>query len=305
MAGCRLPSSGPQAAPGNALRRPGGPSITARTSYVLELVPSTAARNRMPARAMRFIACPSGSCETCASWSSTTRQVICLFRDWADSSYQFCVEGYFGVENLGNRAVLLGFAGNPGEGSFVQVRHFGAQGQRRPADAEALALRLEGDRGLGAELRRRIASALQPKGQGHGEAPSMGGSDQLFGIGAPLVLEARPERVRGLRQHAGIGGKMTAAGAAGPAPNCFRLADHLSLRCKASLFVTASSHTGCFNTVVSTGRFRKRLPVAAKIALATAGTMAEVPASPIPPGGSELWTRWTSMAGASSMRSIW
>src|SRR5262245_66207644 len=85
----------------------------------------------------------------------------------ADSSYQFCVEGYFGVENLGNRAVLLGFAGNPGEGSFVQVRHFGAQGQRRPADAEALALRLEGDRGLGAELRRRIASALKPKGQGN------------------------------------------------------------------------------------------------------------------------------------------
>jgi hypothetical protein len=31
--------------------------------------------------------------------------------------------------------------------------------------------------------------------------------------------------------------------------------------------------------------------------------MADVPASPIPPGGSELWTMWTSMAGASSMRS--
>src|SRR5262245_38089015 len=238
-------------------------------------------------------------------WVRTDNLNVSIIGPPADSSYQFCVEGYFGVENLGNRAVLLGFAGNPGEGSFVQVRHFGAQGQRRPADAEALALRLEGDRGLGAELRGRIASALQPKGQGHGKAPGMGGSDQLFGIGAPLVLEARPERVRGLRQHAGIGGKMTAAGAAGPAPNCFRLADHLSLRCKASLFVTASSHTGCFNTVVSTGRFRKRLPVAAKIALATAGTMAEVPASPIPPGGSELWTRWTSMAGASSMRSIW
>ena len=52
----------------------------------------------------------------------------------------------------------------------------------------------------------------------------------------------------------------------------------------------SSVHTGCFNAVVSTGSFRKRLPVAAKIALATAGTMAEVPASPIPPGGSELAT---------------
>jgi hypothetical protein len=66
-----------------------------------------------------------------------------------------------------------------------------------------------------------------------------------------------------------------------------------------------SIHTGCFSTLLSTGTFRKRLPVAAKIALATAGTIAEVPASPIPPGGSELWTMWTSMAGASFMRRIW
>src|SRR5260221_13442448 len=66
-----------------------------------------------------------------------------------------------------------------------------------------------------------------------------------------------------------------------------------------------SVHTGCFNVVLSIGSFRKRLPVAAKIALVTAGTMAEVPASPIPPGGSELWTMWTSMAGASFIRSIW
>jgi hypothetical protein len=51
-----------------------------------------------------------------------------------------------------------------------------------------------------------------------------------------------------------------------------------------------SVHTGCFNALVSIGSFRKRLPVAAKIALVTAGTMAEVPASPIPPGGSRLWT---------------
>src|SRR5258705_359866 len=65
------------------------------------------------------------------------------------------------------------------------------------------------------------------------------------------------------------------------------------------------AHTGCFNAVVSIGSFRKRLPVAAKIALVTAGGIAEVPHSPIPPGGSELWTMWTSMAGASFMRKIW
>jgi hypothetical protein len=57
--------------------------------------------------------------------------------------------------------------------------------------------------------------------------------------------------------------------------------------------------------VVLIGSSRKRLPVAAKIALVTAGTMAEVPVSPIPPGGSELLTMWTSMAGTSFMRRIW
>ncbi len=69
--------------------------------------------------------------------------------------------------------------------------------------------------------------------------------------------------------------------------------------------VALVTHTGCFNAAVSTGSCRKRLPVAAKIALVTAGTIAEVPASPIPPGGSELWTMWTSTAGASFMRRIW
>jgi hypothetical protein len=56
---------------------------------------------------------------------------------------------------------------------------------------------------------------------------------------------------------------------------------------------------------VSIGSFSKRLPVAAKIALVTAETIAEVPGSPVSPGGSELGTMWTSMLGASFMRRIW
>jgi hypothetical protein len=44
-----------------------------------------------------------------------------------------------------------------------------------------------------------------------------------------------------------------------------------------------SVHTGYFNALVPIGKFAKRLPVAAKTALITAGTTAEVPASPIPP----------------------
>src|SRR6516225_2441123 len=46
----------------------------------------------------------------------------------------------------------------------------------------------------------------------------------------------------------------------------------------------------CFSCAGSTGSLRSRLPVAAKIALVTAGTMQAVPASPIPPGGSALGT---------------
>jgi hypothetical protein len=47
---------------------------------------------------------------------------------------------------------------------------------------------------------------------------------------------------------------------------------------------------GCFSTPASIGILRRRLPVAAKTALAMAGTIADVPVSPMPPGGSELFT---------------
>jgi len=51
------------------------------------------------------------------------------------------------------------------------------------------------------------------------------------------------------------------------------------------------------------GSLRIRLPVMAKMALATAGTIDGVLASPIPPGRSWLCTIWTSTTGISSMRS--
>jgi hypothetical protein len=46
--------------------------------------------------------------------------------------------------------------------------------------------------------------------------------------------------------------------------------------------IAGSAHAGRFNAVVSIGILRRRFPEAAKIALATAGTMADVPVSPIP-----------------------
>ena len=54
----------------------------------------------------------------------------------------------------------------------------------------------------------------------------------------------------------------------------------------------------------SSGSLRMRLPVAAKIAFATAGAIAGVPGSPIPPGASVLGTICTSTFGISFMRSI-
>lgn len=47
------------------------------------------------------------------------------------------------------------------------------------------------------------------------------------------------------------------------------------------------------------GKSRRRLPVAAKIALQTAGATSDVDGSPMPPGASALSSRRTSMTGAS------
>ena len=52
------------------------------------------------------------------------------------------------------------------------------------------------------------------------------------------------------------------------------------------------------------GSRRTRLPVAAKIALATAGATGGTPGSPTPVGCSVLGTMYTSIAGDSNMRTI-
>jgi len=51
------------------------------------------------------------------------------------------------------------------------------------------------------------------------------------------------------------------------------------------------------------GRLRRRIPVAAKMALATAGAIGGVPGSPTPPtADAPLSTRWTAITGASARR---
>jgi hypothetical protein len=100
----------------------------------------------------------------------------------------------------------------------------------------------------------------------------------VFGSWAPMSALAR--RADGRRPHDYVIG--TSSGSLGAA----RGADQpgsIDDACR-------RLHAGPFSAALSTGSFRTRLPVAAKIALVMAGTIAEVPASPIPPGGSRLWT---------------
>src|ERR1700686_462337 len=63
------------------------------------------------------------------------------------------------------------------------------------------------------------------------------------------------------------------------------------------------SQLGNLSRLVSIGRVRMRLAVAAKIAFVTAGATTAVGASPKPPGASALLTRCVSTTGASSIRS--
>src|ERR1700722_19669346 len=184
---------------------------------------------------------------------------------WTSSiapSDQFGVQGDRGIEHLGDRAVLLGIAGHSNKRGFVQVRHFGAQRQSRPADAETLAFGFERDRGLGGELSRGIAAGLQPERQRHGEATGMRRGDELFGVGTLLIFEPCLERIRGLCEHAGIGGKIAAAGATGAVPNRLCFADHVTSPCCCVLPLTlsakamASSPFGVFAFSTSDDRTR-------------------------------------------------
>src|SRR4029450_3345137 len=52
-----------------------------------------------------------------------------------------------------------------------------------------------------------------------------------------------------------------------------------------AVLIRCPAHAGFFNTAGSTGILRRRFPVAANIALAMAGTTADVPVSPTPPCG--------------------
>jgi hypothetical protein len=64
------------------------------------------------------------------------------------------------------------------------------------------------------------------------------------------------------------------------------------MKCRVPLFLFPFLRQACLSCAGSTGSRCKRLPVAAKIALPTAGITAHVPGSPMPPGRSVLRTIW-------------
>src|SRR5215831_1578537 len=66
--------------------------------------------------------------------------------------------------------------------------------------------------------------------------------------------------------------------------------------------MTRKDYSDDFSESVSIGRMRRRLPVAAKIALVTAALTMAVGASPMPPGASAFLIRCVSTIGTSSIR---
>ena len=66
--------------------------------------------------------------------------------------------------------------------------------------------------------------------------------------------------------------------------------------------LTGTDYNDDFSEFVSIGRLRRRLPVAAKIALVTAALTMAVGASPTPPGASAFLIKCVSTTGTSSIR---
>jgi hypothetical protein len=131
-----------------------------------------------------------------------------------------------GLEQLGDRAVLLGGPRQLLEFGAIDPRHLRLQRQGRLRHLEALTLLLQRHRAFGRKLARRDAGALKLEGERHGEAAGMRGGDQLLRVRAPLVLEARLEGIGGVVEDAGIGGEPAAAVLARACPDRSCLADH-------------------------------------------------------------------------------
>ncbi len=109
---------------------------------------------------------------------------------------------HVGIEQLGNRTILFGILGERAQPRSSRSGTSAMSSRSERAHLEAFAVLLELD------PRRRLQPSVgdaflrQRERQRHGEAAGMGRGDQLFGVGAALVAEARFEAVGLVVKHA-------------------------------------------------------------------------------------------------------
>src|SRR6516162_2382010 len=144
-----------------------------------------------------------------------------------DGSAEPGVEGNLGLEHFGDRTILFRSTGEPRELVLADSGDLCAQRQSRTTDLEALRpVRLERHGRLGCELGWFEAGGLQREREGHREASGVSRGDELFGVGALLVLKASLVGIGRTRQGLRVGGQVAVPVTAGTAPDGLGFADH-------------------------------------------------------------------------------
>jgi hypothetical protein len=96
-------------------------------------------------------------------------------------------------------------------------------------DRESIAHLLEAHRGSGLDRIRREPDLAEARGQRHGETGGVCGGDELLGIGARAILEARLETIGRIVQHAGFRGDATRSFLEAALPDSGPFLDHRGL----------------------------------------------------------------------------
>src|SRR4051812_19635118 len=123
-------------------------------------------------------------------------------------------------QRLADRAAGLGLLGEFFERLFIDARDLAFGLQDDLGDLEALADLVERDVGGGVHAPGLVPGLAEPGRQGHRETGGMRRADELFGIGAGGVLEARAERIAAL-ERAALAGIISVSAFEIAGPGCF------------------------------------------------------------------------------------
>src|SRR5215472_2222321 len=144
-----------------------------------------------------------------------------------DGSAEPGVECNLGLEHFGDGTIPFRITGEARELVLADSGDLCAQRQSRTTDLEALRpVRLEGHGRLGCELGWFEAGGLQREREGHREASGVSRGDELFGVGALLVLKASLVGIGRTRQGLRVGGQVTIPVTASTMPDGLGFADH-------------------------------------------------------------------------------